>query len=196
MPGLLRYEYIYGLIVPVLPSWLPTRTGIPQEEVQFWTSAMLAAFGFANLLGSPFLGWLANRSPSRKISLLLGLLLLGTATVMLSLGTAIHVLVVSWFFQDLSAAIIYTGGLALVKDTVGLDEIGKSMGFVLSFANAGFLILPTLGGPIYGKLGANAIFLTMGINVMLDIILRLGMVEKAGPRSNHLPENGDRQPVR
>lgn len=115
---------------------------------------------------------------------------------MLSLGTDIHVLVVSWFFQDLYAAIIYTGGLVLVKDTVGLDEIGKWMGFVLSFANAGFLILPTLGGLIYGKLGANAIFLTMGINVMLDIILRLGMVEKAGPRSNHLPENGDRQPVR
>ncbi|KAL9099747.1 MAG: hypothetical protein Q9163_004792, partial [Psora crenata] len=156
---------------------------------------MLAAFGLANLLGSPFLGWLADRSSSRKTFLLLGLLLLGTATVMLTFATNVQVLVASRLFQGLSAAIIYTGGLALLMDTVGLEEIGKWMGFVLSFGNAGLLTSPTLGGLLYGKLGANAVFLAMGIIVALDIILRLGMVEKAGPRSNYLPEDEDSQPV-
>ena len=114
---------------------------------------------------------------------------------MLSLGINIYVLVVSRLFQGLSAAIIYTGGLALLMDIVGLDEIGKWMGFVLSFANAGILISPTLGGLIYGKLGANAVFLSMGIIVVLDIALRLIMVEKTSADSNDLPENENSQPV-
>ena len=114
---------------------------------------------------------------------------------MLSLATNVHVLVVSWLFRGLSAAIIYTGGLALLMETVGLDEIGKWMGLVLSFANAGVLISPTLGGLLYSNLGVNAVFLAMGIIVMLDIILRLEMVEKASPGSNDIPKDGGRRVV-
>ena len=106
-----------------------------------------------------------------------------------------YVSVVSRLFQGLSAAIIYNGGLALLIDTVGIHEIGKWMGFVLAFANAGFLISPTLGGLIYGKLGVNAVFIAMGVIVLLDIILRLSIVERAIPGSNDLAEENDSQPV-
>ena len=130
-----------------------------------------------------FLGWFADRTSSRKAFLLFGLVMLGAATVMLSLGVNVYVLVASRLLQGFSAAIVYTGGLALLMDTIGLDEIGKWMGFVLSFANAGILVSPTLGGLIYGKLGSNAVFAAMGIFVVLDIILRVVMVErKGGPR--------------
>ena len=123
--------------------------------------------------------------------MLLGLLMLGAATIMLSLGTNAYVLVVSRLFQGLSAAIIYTGGLALLMDTVGLQEIGKWMGFVLSFANAGILISPSFGGFIYGKLGAYAVFVSMGVIVVLDVVLRLGMVEKTDSRSCEVPKGED-----
>lgn len=68
------------------------------------------------------------------------------------------------------------------------------MGFILSFANAGILISPTLGGLIYGKLGANAVFLAMGVVVVLDIVLRLGMIEQTDSGFNPLSEDEVRQP--
>lgn len=60
-------------------------------------------------------------------------------------------------------------------------------GFVLSFANAGFLISPNLGGLIYGKLAANAVFLAMGVIVMIDIILGPGRGKKPVQNSSIYP---------
>ena len=54
--------FIYGLVVLVLPFSSPERHGVDLTEVQFWTSSMLTAFGLANLVGAPLLGWLADRS--------------------------------------------------------------------------------------------------------------------------------------
>ena len=139
---------------------------------------MMSAFGFANLIGSPFLGWLADRLSSRKGFLLAGLFMQGAATIIFGFVTNIYALVASRLLQGLSAAIIYTGGLALLKDTVGNEGTGKWMGFVLSFANAGFLTAPLLGGIIYGKLGYNAVFFVMLGLVIVDVALRLSMVEK------------------
>ena len=100
------------------------------------------------------------------------------ATLIFGLLTNIHALVASRRFQGLSAANIYTGGFALLVDTVGHDEIGKWMGFVLSFANAGILVSPLLGGMINGKLGYIAIsFIMLGV-VIFDILLWFAMVEK------------------
>ena len=84
----------------------------------------MSAFGFANLLESPFMGWLADSSSSRKMFLLLGLLMQTSATTLFGIVTNLYVLIVSRFFQGVSAAIIYTGGLALLVDTVSNDEIG------------------------------------------------------------------------
>ena len=124
------------------------------------------------------LGWFADRIISRQAPLLFGLVLLGAATVMLGIGTNVYVLIGSRLLQGLSAAIVYTSGLALLVDTVGHGELGKWMGVVLSFANAGLLVSPFIGGIIYGSAGYNAIFLAMLGMIILDILLRVVMIEK------------------
>jgi len=58
----------------------------------------------------------------------------GVATLMLGLITNIYFLVLSRCLQGVSAAVIYTGGLALLVDTAGHDEIGQWMGVVLVLA--------------------------------------------------------------
>lgn len=44
--------FLYGLIVPVMPFFLSQRVGVPDHEVQSWTSALLAIYGASILLGS------------------------------------------------------------------------------------------------------------------------------------------------
>lgn len=89
-----------------------------------------------------------------------------------------YALVASRLLQGLSAAVIYTGGLALLVDTVEQDEIGKWMGFVMSFGNAGLLVSPLLGALIYRSFGFHGIFGSMMVLVVLEIFLRLAMVTK------------------
>ena len=141
---------------------------------------MMSAFGLANLLVSSFMGWFADRSSSRKAFLLFGLVMQGAATVLFGVVSNLYLLFASRLLQGLSAAIIYTGGLALLVDTVGSDEIGQWMGLVLSFANTGILISPLIGGLIYGWLGYRAIFFSMLAIVVLDVVLQLAMLERKG----------------
>ena len=124
------------------------------------------------------MGWLADRSSNRQTPLLLGMTMLVLATLMLGLATNIYVLVTSRVLQGLSSAIIYTCGLALLLDTVGQAEIGQWMGIVLSFANVGLMLSPVLGGIVYANGGYNAILLVMLSIVVLDILLRLVIIEK------------------
>jgi len=70
-------------------------------------------------MAAPICGWLADRSQSRRLPFLLGLVLLAAATVMLCLGRSMAVLVTGRILQGLSASVVWVVGLALVADTVG-----------------------------------------------------------------------------
>ncbi|KAK4695291.1 hypothetical protein P7C71_g2442, partial [Lecanoromycetidae sp. Uapishka_2] len=122
--------FLYGIIVPVIPFSLKTRLAIPQADVQHWTSVLLAVYGAALLAASPICGHLADHTPSRRLPLLIGLLALAGSTLLLCLGKSIALLVVGRILQGISAAIVWTVGLALLADTVGHETIGQSMGYV------------------------------------------------------------------
>ena len=51
--------------------------------------------------------------------------MLAAATILFGLAEASWVLLISRLFQGVSAAIVYTVGLALLVDTVGRDNIGQ-----------------------------------------------------------------------
>jgi predicted MFS family arabinose efflux permease len=57
---------------------------------------------------------------------------------MLCIGSNIPVFVVGRLLQGISAAMVWSVGLALVVDTVGRDQIAQSMGIVRS-VKIGFL---------------------------------------------------------
>jgi MFS family permease len=115
---------------------------------------------------------------SRRPLLLLGLGLMGVATVLFYLATNVYILVVNRFLQGLSAAIVYSGGLALLVDTVGQAEIGQWMGLALSSANMALLVAPLVGGIVYAHAGYHAVFAVMLTLVGADILLRLAVIEK------------------
>ncbi|MCJ1295433.1 hypothetical protein MMC34_006996 [Xylographa carneopallida] len=165
-------------IVPVVPFALSTRAGIPEDDVQHWVSILLAVYGGALLIASPFCGWLADKSPNRRLPLLIGLLTLGGATAMLCVGSSIGVLVAGRLLQGLSAAIVWTVGLALLVDTVGQTGVAQTMGSVFLAMSLAFLVAPLLGGVVYARAGYDAVFyIAFGV-IVLDVSLRLLLIEK------------------
>ena len=128
--GLFTDLFLFGLIVPVLPFMLEQRIGIPQEQVQSHTSALLAAYAGASVLGSPLAGILADKVSTRQAPFLGGLFSLLLATILLFLGRSVAVLAVARVFQGISAAMVWTIGLALCLETVGPENLGKTIGSV------------------------------------------------------------------
>ncbi|KAH6683125.1 MFS transporter-like protein [Halenospora varia] len=170
--------FLYGIIVPVIPFALSSRAGVQESDVQKYVSILLAVYGAALLVGSPLAGWYADRSSSRRLPLLLGLVALGGSTVMLCLARSVALLVVGRLLQGLAAAIVWTVGTALLVDTVGQTEIGQTLGYVSLSMSLGVLIAPLLGGVVYNKCGYYSVyFMAFGL-IALDIILRLALIEK------------------
>ena len=170
--------FVYGIIVPVIPFALTERAGIPESDIQYWTSILLAIYGAALLVTAPVCGWLADRSSSRRTPLLLGLLALAGSTVMLCVGRSIGVIAAGRVLQGMSAAVVWVVGLALLVDTVGGDDIGQAMGHVGLAMSLGVLLAPLLGGVVFERAGYYSVWAMAFGLIGLDIVLRIVMVER------------------
>ncbi|KAI9807066.1 MAG: hypothetical protein M1825_005783 [Sarcosagium campestre] len=169
--------FLYAVVVPVFPYFL-SDSGVPKDEVQMWSSLLLTCFGGATLLLSPICGWLADNASSRRLPLLIGLVLQAGSTALFSGSPSVHLLLVARALQGFSAAVVYSVGLALLVDTVGSKDVGQQAGYVLSSANLGVLTGPLLGGFVYEQAGYHAVVAMMIGLVSVDILLRLVVIEK------------------
>ena len=128
--GLFTDLFLYGLVVPILPFILEDRVSLPHDKIQSHVSALLAAYAGAAVLFSLPAGVIADKLPPRQLPFLVGLTALLLATLLLFLGQNVPVLVVARILQGISAAVVWTIGLALVLDTVGPENLGKTIGSV------------------------------------------------------------------
>lgn len=148
------------------------------SPVQNWTSILLGCYAGGTVFGSPICGWLADRSTSRRLPLVLGLLALGGSTILLCIGSSIGILVLGRVLEGVSGAVIWTSGPALLVDTVGQREIGQVMGYCALCINAAIFLGPSLGGIVFKKQGYHGVFgMAFGL-ICVDIVLRGVLIEK------------------
>ena len=165
-----------------MPFLLQKRANIPEDQIQTYSSAFLAAYAGASVLFSPPAGIIADKLPARQLPFLAGLVALLGATILLWLGQTVAVLIVARILQGISAAVVWTIGLALILDTVGPDKLGVTIGSVFSFISVGELAAPVLGGVVYKKAGDGGVF-GMGFALLaIDFIMRLLIIEKKTAR--------------
>lgn len=168
---------LYGIIVPVMPYALSSRVGVPEESIQTWNAILLACYTIALFIGGPFVGIYADHTSSRRWPLLIGLLALAASTLLLCLGKTIALLVLGRILQGFSAAIVWSVGLALLADTFG-DKIGMAMGYSSIAMSLGLLVSPSIGGAVYNHAGYYAVYYVAFGCIVLDVILRLVLIEK------------------
>lgn len=171
--------FLYALLVPVLPFMLKDRVGVPDDHIQTTISNLLAIYAAASVIMSPIAGFLADKfSSSRQLPFVCGLILLLLATVLLAVGQSIAVLAIARFLQGASGGVVWTIGMAIIIETVGQENLGKTMGTVFSFISVAGLFAPIIGGLLYARSGYNGVFgLGLGL-IAIDLILRLLMIEK------------------
>ncbi|KAL8992809.1 MAG: hypothetical protein Q9169_006824 [Polycauliona sp. 2 TL-2023] len=174
---------IQNLVVPVLPYALNTRAGLDRkDDIQTWTSILLAAFGAALMIGCLLFGFVANFFPSRRTPFLLGLVLLFASTSFFALATTVWILLAARILQGLSTAIVHTIGYTLLTEVVGKEHLGKAMGYTNMALSAGLLVGPVLGGVLYEYCGYFHVFLPAFGLITIELLLRCMMVEKEKKR--------------
>ncbi|CAI9632470.1 unnamed protein product [Alternaria burnsii] len=189
--------FLYGLIVPVLPFLLKDRIDLPDSQIQSTISNLLAVYAAASCAASPIAGILADKwSSSRQLPFLLGLILLLLSTILLALGRSVAVLAIARFLQGASGGVVWTIGIALVIETVGNENLGKTMGTIFSFISVAGLFSPMVGGLLYARTGYKGVF-GVGVGLIgVDFILRVLVVEKKvaakyGPDSHASEPDGN-----
>ncbi|KAL9628216.1 MAG: hypothetical protein Q9204_006029 [Flavoplaca sp. TL-2023a] len=188
--GLFTDLFLYGLVVPILPFILRDRVSLPEGQIQTYVSALLAAYAGASVLFSPPAGVIADKTSSRQAPFLLGLVALLAATLMLFLGQSVPVLILARVLQGVSGAVVWTIGLALLLDTVGPANLGKTVGSIFGFISIGELAAPVLGGVVYKKAGYPGVF-GIGFAILaIDFIMRLLLIEKKTAAKWEKQDNG------
>lgn len=94
------------------------------------------------------------------------------------LGNNLVLVAIGRILQGLSAAIVWTVGLALMVDTVGKEKIGSAMGWVSSAMSLGILVGPLLGGVVLEQSGYYSVFAICFGLLGVDMLLRSAMVER------------------
>lgn len=168
---------LYGIIVPVMPYALTSRVGVPEDALQTWNAILLACYTIALFVGSPLVGIYADHTSSRRWPLLIGLFALAGSTLLLCLGQTIALLILGRLLQGFSAAIVWSVGLALLADTFG-DKIGMAMGYSSIAMSLGLLVSPSIGGAVYDNVGYYPVYYVAFGCIVLDVILRLILIEK------------------
>jgi MFS transporter, DHA1 family, solute carrier family 18 (vesicular amine transporter), member 1/2 len=144
---------VYGIAVPVLPRLAAVTDAGPSTA-----GLLFACYAAALIAVTPLVGWWVDRAGPRG-PLLAGLLGLGVATAVFTVGGPLSLLIAARLAQGVAAALSWVAGLALVAAVTPLAQRGRNMGLVLSGVSVGTLLGPLAGGLLADRLGTAAPFL-------------------------------------
>lgn len=138
-----------------------------------------------------FFGFLGDRIPGRRTPFLFGLLVLAASTVSFAVGKSLPILLTARILEGFSAAIVGTLGSALLRDAFGAEHIGKAMGYTSLAVSSALLLGPAIGGLLYEYGGYFQVFLPAYGLLVVEVILRLLIIEKKKPLKPRLHEPAD-----
>ncbi|KAL4807146.1 major facilitator superfamily domain-containing protein [Aspergillus unguis] len=189
--------FLYAMVVPILPTALVERANVPYKDREFWVSLLLMAEAATAFICCPIFGYMVDISPTRRLPYLLGLIFLGASMGLLAAARSTAVFVIARLLQGGATAMVAVAGLALLTDSVPLDNLGQTIGYQGSAIALGFLLGPLLGGIIYDKAGYQNVFrMAFGL-VGVDLVMRVAMVEKKVVKgwTNPEPESESESPI-
>ena len=126
---------------------------------------------------------MGDRLPSKQTPFVLGLAFLAGATTCFVVGSSKLILLTARLLQGFSSAAVFTFGSALLLERVGHDQVGQAMGYTGVGLTAGLLLGPIIGGVLYQFGGYFVVFLVPIGMIIMEIILRLLVVDKGVTRA-------------
>jgi MFS family permease len=153
----------FAAVAPLLPEYADD-LGLSKTGAGILTGSYAAGA----LLGSLPGGWLTARLGA-KAAMIIGLLVVATASLAFGFGGHVLVLDVARFLQGVGGACMWAGGMAWLISASSAERRGELIGAALSAAVVGLLLGPVLGG-LATVAGSQAVFgFTSGLCVVLAV---------------------------
>lgn len=143
----------FAAIAPLLPGYVDD-LGLSKAQA----GILSASYAAGTLLAALPAGFVASRFGPRR-TVIVGLLLLGVASLVFGLVDQIYLLDSARFIQGIAGALIWSGAMTWLITTAPEESRGSVIGTALGTAVAGALLGPALGalaatvgtGPVFGS---------------------------------------------
>ncbi|WP_313738519.1 MFS transporter [Pseudomonas sp.] len=143
-------------IEPIVTLYVRT-LGVDMQSVTWLAGLCMAASALGSILSAPRLGKLADRIGALKVVVVClsvaGLLLIPQALV-----TEVWQLIVLRLAMGLALGGLIPCVLAVIRQNVGANKVGKMLGYATSAQYLGQVVGPVLGGFAAGSLGLRFVF--------------------------------------
>jgi MFS family permease len=171
----------YAAIAPLLPDYV-AEFGLSKAEA----GILSASYAAGTLLASLPAGLVASRFGPRR-SVIVGLLLLGVASVVFGFGGSIALLDAARFVQGVAGALIWSGALTWLITTAPPERRGSVIGTALGTAVAGALLGPALGA-VAASVGTEPVFGSVFVITVVLAVIASRMPEARAPEEQGLRE--------
>jgi MFS family permease len=134
---------------------------------------VLSTFGFLNSFLQPLTGRTSDRAGKRKIFILAGLALLGTASGLYAFASDYWMVLALRAVQGIGAALAIPATVALVNELGAQDTRGNNFGVYNTFRLIGFGFGPVVAGGVLTQFGFDAAFAVAVVGAFVSF----GLVE-------------------
>jgi MFS family permease len=165
----------FALITPLLPHY-SDELGLSQLQV----GLLFAAHPVGTLVCAPLAATLVARLGARR-TMTLGLIALGAGTIVFGFAASLGLLAFCRFVQGGSAALVWCGGLARLRDVAPPERRGAALGLAGSAAGAGSLFGPALAA-LTVVVSIEAVLLVLGLLSLVLCAVLHATGELAGER--------------
>ncbi|KAL6233065.1 major facilitator superfamily domain-containing protein [Aspergillus navahoensis] len=188
--------FLFGFAVPILPYMLETRLHVDPSRTQNFITTLLTVYGAVSLISAPFIAHFADKTPSRKVPLLLSLFACASGTVLVACAPTIWVLMAGQLLQSLASASVWIVAFATLVDNVDERTKGKVTSTAMSFISMGIFAGPMVSGFLLQLLGYWPAWSAALLLLAVDFLARLLMIEKPSARETKSGSGGgERSPL-
>jgi MFS family permease len=173
----------YSAITPLLPSYVD-ELGLSKGAA----GVLSAAYAAGTLVASLPSGFVAARVGPRR-SLLVGLALLGLASLVFGFSRHVVLLDAARFVQGVAGALAWAGALTWLIQSSPPERRGSVIGDVLGVAVAGSLLGPAIGA-LAESIGTEAVFSSVLVVTMILSLIALRLPEPRRGEPQSLREVG------
>jgi multidrug resistance protein len=171
---------LYSVVVPVLPGY-----SRDLGASDFAIGVLFAAYAVGLLVASPPAGAISDRI-GRRLPMVAGSLGIAVATAVFAYGDSYSLLLTARLLQGVSAAAVWTAGVALIADVVAPKRAGAAMGTAMASSSTGLIFGPPLGGLLTAGFGHRAPFLVTAafaalFCLLIILVLPAGVARRPRP---------------
>ncbi|KAL4885818.1 major facilitator superfamily domain-containing protein [Aspergillus karnatakaensis] len=189
--SLFSESFLFGFVVPILPYMLETRLRHDPADTQNFTTTLLTLYGVVSLVSAPCIAHFADKTPSRKVPLLLSLTACALGTGLVACAPSIWVLILGQIFQALASSSVWIVAFATLVDNVKGENKGKVVGTAMSFVGVGMFAGPMVSGTLLELLGYWPAWSGALLLLVIDFLARLVMIDLRATSSPSTPSETD-----